>query len=412
LAGDQRVIGFYRTQLEQRIQLRGEDIECARTKFDDPTNVFLVIRPHDGRVSAAFFFWHEGSVVGGLTFPFSISELKSPSWQTLVGGSSKRGLSSLVARVQNRVLRVSTRPRIGLFVLVATVIALGGVLHIYHLTADSPHTLGLRVERALLGIIVGWNPATPEIADAKDANLLIMDGSSPPAVLRLTASELHAGRVFYPSVGDRVEVRLDIIGTIGKATTESVVSVSRAADLGSSVLATTIPNTGVATQQAGGTPAQKVSEDSSTGEPPEMRARAPASIQLSPITKATVNDWRTILPREASDVQSVRAGRKVAEGPRTSFRAAVPMYKMRPEIESQLTPLIQIDNVVEVQVSIDAFGKVTAAQLASTKGPVADLLSKSALNAALGWKFRPATRDGEAVASEMVLEFVFPSSSR
>src|SRR6202035_2142579 len=51
-----QVIGFYRTHLEQRIQLRPEDLECAQSKFKDPTNTFLLIRPHDGRASAGFFF--------------------------------------------------------------------------------------------------------------------------------------------------------------------------------------------------------------------------------------------------------------------------------------------------------------------------------------------------------------------
>jgi len=55
---------------------------------------------------------------------------------------------------------------------------------------------------------------------------------------------------------------------------------------------------------------------------------------------------------------------------------------------------------------------VRAAKLAAVKGPVADLLSKSAVNAALGWQFRPATQNGEAVPSEKVLEFLFRSSSR
>jgi hypothetical protein len=42
-----RVIGFYRTHLDQRIQLRPEDLECARSKFKDPMYVFLLIRSHD-----------------------------------------------------------------------------------------------------------------------------------------------------------------------------------------------------------------------------------------------------------------------------------------------------------------------------------------------------------------------------
>lgn len=360
------VVGFYRTHLDQRVHLREQDLECIRSKFNDPRNVFLIIRPHDARVSAGFFFWNEGSVVGGLTFPFSTTELKSRSWTTLMGGSSHDTLRALLVEARERARRLSTGIRIGLLILGATVIAVAGVFEIYHAKADSPHNLGLHIERSLLGVIIGWNAADSDVAHAKQANLLIFDGASPAAVLPLTASELHAGRMFFPADSGRVEARMVLISADGKPITESAISVSRAETVAPPETAGTTTNAAIAA--------------------PELPLPEPSLPDAGP-------------PKKGQDER------------RASFQPAVPIHEVRPEIRSDLKPLIRSDNVVEIQVTISAAGAVTGAQMAHTEGAAADLLSNSALNAARRWRFRPALRDGEAVESKLILEFVFPSSA-
>jgi hypothetical protein len=255
-----KVVGFYRTHLDQRIQLRSADLECARSKFNDPMNVFLVIRPHEGRPSAAFFFWQDGAVNGGLTFPFSRTELSSSSWATLVGGSPRPSrLNILLGRAREWALEMSPRMRTALIAVVTTLLALGVAWRIYQptsatsgplaaylsgstsrstsrpasqsLSQSQSQALGLRVEKALMGVVIAWNPETPEIVAAKDADLLIWDGPNPPVFIRLTSAQLRAGRAFFTSVSDRVEVRMDIIGAAGNARTESIVAAGRAPDI-------------------------------------------------------------------------------------------------------------------------------------------------------------------------------------
>ena len=87
--GDRTVIGFYRSHSGQRICLRPQDLALIEQWFKDPSDVFLIMRPHDGRASAGFFYWQDGSVFGdfALTFPLSEAELKSPSWKSLISGS-------------------------------------------------------------------------------------------------------------------------------------------------------------------------------------------------------------------------------------------------------------------------------------------------------------------------------------
>ena len=236
-----RVIGFYRTHLEPRINLRAADLECIQSKFNHPGNIFLLIRPHDGRNSAGFFFWNEGAVVGGLTFPFSRAELSSPYWSTLMGGSSQEDrpqkpphkfLEGARSKALGTALQVSNRLKIGFVILVVLLIAAAGAMRILRQTPETPSTLGLHVERALLGVVVAWNPAAPDIVTAKEGNLLIWDGTSPAEFVRLSAAQLRTGRAFFTSISDKVEVRLDVLGPAGSARTESFVSTSQTPDSG------------------------------------------------------------------------------------------------------------------------------------------------------------------------------------
>jgi TonB family protein len=450
-----RVIGFYRTHLEQRIQLRPKDLECARSNFSDPMNVFLVIRPHDGRASAAFFFWQDGSVVGGLTFPFSCAELTSPSWTTLVGGSPRPSrLNILLARARDRALETSNGVRIGLLILVVILVALGAAWRIYQpsaatsrpVTTAQSHsqTLGLRVEKALMGVVIAWNPETPEIAAAKDANLLIWDGSSPPAFIRLTTAQLHAGRAFFAAVSDRVEVRIDVIGAAGRARTESMVAEGRTPDIVSADPPAKETSALVPTKETSPAPAGNTRADSSP-KPSAEKARGSARpfIPTAPVGKASggsaefpkppelespdaaalaltqtfhsFNDPQAAVSPKQQSVSDAPLQKTALVAPAkptaSSFQAAVPTREVRPAIPAQLRELVQSDNVVQIQVHISASGSVTDAKLGAVQGPAASVLSKLALNAARSWHFRPATQNGQAVPSDKILEFLFRPSS-
>ncbi len=476
-----QVVGFYRTHLEPRIQLRREDLECARAKFGDPMNVFLAIRPHDGRPSAAFFYWQDGAVNGGLTFPFSRAELSTSSWTTLVGGTRQPSrLQVLFADARDRVVAIGAGIRTGLIVVIAILIALAVAWRVYQPTSatttppavtishapapGTPQLLGLRVEKALMGVIIAWNPESSEITSARDANLLIWDGSNQPVFIRLTPAQLHAGRAFYTSVNDRVEVRMDVIGSAGQARTESIVAAGRAPDivspgtnLGTSALVPPI----TPIKPVSPPPAINSSADNSP-KPPAEKPRAPTRIftPVKPVAKANAASAEMPKPPE---IESANAGltaltqtfhsfndpqaaappkvppppvpvREVpipqrqtvldaptrqtapvvppARAPASSFQAAVAVREIRPQIPPQLKQMVQVENVVEIQVHINAAGKVTAAKIGSVKGPSAGFLSKLALNAALGWQFRPATENGQPVPSDKVLAFQFQPSSR
>jgi hypothetical protein len=319
-------------------------------------------------------------------------------------------------------------------------------------------TLGLRVEKALMGVVIAWNPEVPEIAAAKDANLLIWDGSSPPAFIRLTTAQLHAGRAFFTAVSDRVEVRMDVIGAAGRARTESMVAAGRAPDIVSADAPPAQTSALVPTKEASPPPAAKMRAESSPT-PPAEKTKVPARsfTPRAPLARASgglaeqpqppelespaagvtaltqtfqsFNDPQTALPprppdapvavREAPKQQPVSDARLQQTAPVapakpavSSFQAAVPIREVRPAVPAQLRQLVQSDNVVQVQVHISTSGIVTDAKLGAMQGPAAGFLSKLALNAAQGWHFRPATQNGEAVPSDKILEFLFRPSGR
>ena len=501
-AAGQKVIGFYRTHLDQRIQLRSEDLECARSKFNDPANVFLVIRPHDGRASAGFFFWQDGAVVGGLTFPFSSADLNSPSWTTLVGGSPREGaLEKVITHTRETARRMSPGMKIGFMAAMAILIALAFGLRIYNQTpATTPASaisqtallrtpgasetpaasqtaggatgLGLRVEKALMGVIVAWNATAPEIESAKEADLLIWDGSSPPAFVRLTIPQLLAGRAFFNSLSDRVEVRMDVIAPGGQARSETVVSTAPAPEVVAPEQRVTGARASVAPRPPIPPPAELRNENSFTGQPAQdVKAPARIFIPTPSVAKARIapgelpqppemqapdvgplallqtfhsfNDPQATAPRPAAEpprvvresavqqpaqqsvqqsvaqpappaVPDTRPGAPAVARPpaASSIQVAEPIREVRPQIPPQLKNMVLTDNVVEVLVHISDAGKVTGAKLGAAKGPSAGFLSKLAVNAALGWQFKPATLNGKAIESDKIIEFRFRPTNR
>jgi hypothetical protein len=330
----------------------------------------------------------------------------------------------------------------------------------------------LRVEKALMGVIVAWNATAPEMESAKEADLLIWDGSSPPAFVRLTIPQLLAGRAFFNSVSDRVEVRMDVIAPGGKARSETVVSTAPAPEVVAPEQRVTGARASVAPRSAIPPPAESGNENSSTGQPArDVKAPARIFIPTPPVAKARLapgelpqppemqapdvgplallqtfhsfNDPQATAPRPAAEPargaresavqQSVQqpvqqsvpqpapqavpdsrqAAPAVARPPAaSSIQVAEPIREIRPQIPPQLKNMVLTDNVVEVLVHISDAGKVTGAKLGTAKGPSAGFLSKLAVNAALGWQFKPATLNGKAIESDKIIEFRFRPTNR
>lgn len=92
---------------------------------------------------------------------------------------------------------------------------------------------------------------------------------------------------------------------------------------------------------------------------------------------------------------------------RPPIESAAMLHQISLEIPSDLKPAIKEQAFVNVAVEIDPRGKVTTAEVKSTKGEEADLLTEEALRVARRFRFRPSRQGSKTVASQMVLTFVF-----
>jgi TonB family protein len=81
------------------------------------------------------------------------------------------------------------------------------------------------------------------------------------------------------------------------------------------------------------------------------------------------------------------------------------------EIPADVRDKVPAEARVQVIVAIDDQGNVTKAEVASTKGKGARLLTKEALQAARRSRFRPAREGERAVESQMVLTYLFKPDS-
>ncbi len=91
----------------------------------------------------------------------------------------------------------------------------------------------------------------------------------------------------------------------------------------------------------------------------------------------------------------------------TPTESAALLHQISLEIPPDLKSTIKEQAFVNVSVAIDPKGKVTTAEVESTKGEEADLLTDEALRVARRFRFRPSRQGSKSVASQMVLTFVF-----
>jgi PEGA domain len=241
---DCKIAGFYRTDMDQSVRLRAEDMETIQQWFRDPSSIFLVIAADDaGRSAAGFFFWEDGSVAANssLTFPFEASKLLSEGWPTHAESLKKNRFANLglFSKIPDWVgassIWVKVGAIIGLLALIAGIRILTWNRSATQSKTVSPPTLGLQVKREGTKFVIEWNPSAPAIAKAKDANLVIWDGSregwdgsSDPLYMPLTPAQLRSGNVTYTSFAftEKVKFRLDTMGTSGAEASESLVSIS------------------------------------------------------------------------------------------------------------------------------------------------------------------------------------------
>jgi len=241
---DSKIAGYYRTDVDQRVHLRAEDLDTIQQWFKDPASVFLVIAPASlGRPTAGFFFWEHGAVTANpsLTFPFDAPKLVSEGWPTQADAPEKdrfAAVNALLRKAIDAFQRLSIPAKIG---IISAILALIIGIRVFTwnrsslLRPPASSSLGLQVKREGTKFVIAWNRASTTIQNAKDANLVIWDssrqawdGSNEALYMPLTQAQLRSGSVAYTSFSfsEKVKFRLDMVTQNGDSASESMVSVS------------------------------------------------------------------------------------------------------------------------------------------------------------------------------------------
>ena len=130
---------------------------------------------------------------------------------------------------------------------------------------------------------------------------------------------------------------------------------------------------------------------------PVVRPKAP-NVPSLPIVKLEAEEATTAKPKRV-EVKAVKSMQRF-EGPQIEL-----------DVPAEVRKKVASDARVEVVVAIDEQGNVTKAEVASTKGKGARLLTKGALAAARSSRFRPAREGERPVESQMVLTYLFKPES-
>ena len=138
-------------------------------------------------------------------------------------------------------------------------------------------------------------------------------------------------------------------------------------------------------------------------------ALQPAPQRMAPPPPATVQQPRTVTPPRPSDppARPIQVQVPKPVEPTAPLIAPHATRQFAPMVPDNVRRSITGEVVIKVRVSVDASGKVTAAEALSTGNAVAESLAAAAISAVKKWQCEPARRGEEKVAGEVALSFTF-----
>ena len=286
--------------------------------------------------------------------------------------------------------------------------------------AASTVPLGLTVELRDPGLLVKWNPRSPDVLQGTSGMLSIQAGTQ-QLQLPLDRQALREGNVFYVPVSPRAQFHLEIYRDANHYTGETI---SAATGLHAAVLvAQPAPEPTSAPFPA----AQKVSIEQprhppspSNPRPITTRSRVvarfepPRSIAGQPQATLSASDPALPTPPQIAASIQVRLPdlpalhpeySAITSVPSGSYVAAVPVRQINPTIPPGLHLMTTEGLSITVRVEIDSGGRVVSADPVDARTPAQRLVAPAAAEAARSWRFEPARRNEQPVPSEALLKF-------
>ena len=423
-----KVVGFYRSHIGEGLSLSQHDISLAQKYFNDPTQVFLLVKPaDDGAATAGFFFWDDRRIESQfsyLEFPFETRQLTAAN-STPTGAEpaepkvpEERAAGSELSMpwLDELALEESGPPRTQwLWYPLAAILMIGlGAAGYWTYTkwnappaaasvaADS-QALALQVERKGADLRVSWNRHAFAIARAMEGLLVIRDGDLHEQQLRFDLDELRHGSILYTPANPAVQFRLEVTDQENVKTSETVLALAAArSDAGNVNQAASSRPVQASEPPRGQTSPASPTSGHDFGEPVRSNIVDPPSSTPGANTGNAASKLRPAVPQPKLTPQSGQ--------PEPAAEAYTPPQAMRevqPTVPADAGAEVASLVEVEIRVHIDDKGAVVKAEALPGKTPVSSLLVDAARSAALRWRFEPAWRGSRPVASELILKFQY-----
>ena len=317
--------------------------------------------------------------------------------------------------------------------------------------------LGLHVQRNAGSLALTWNQDSPDVIKANNAILEIRDGNN-QTTLRLDQAELRSGSVPYVPSSEDVQFdfqmyrngRISSVDSLHLLMTSPPVaapapSIGNAAAPASQDISrgnTVIRQPIAAAKVEPLPPARQAQEDrqlpanrfvppnnflkssaslsnAATAREEEAGLDSPPSleIEIKPQTMLVSSTIQPVAP-PPNEAPKPKLEQKMPEivppaptpakiTPTATFVGPKLIRQVSPRIRPDLRSIMTGDFQIDVEVSIDAQGKVSNARVTSPTGIGAALVTKEVLEAARLCVFQPARKNNTNVQSSMVLSFHF-----
>jgi len=411
-----KVVGFYRSHIGDGLSLGPHDISLAQKYFNHPTQVFLLVKPAaDGSSSAGFFFWDDSRIdsqFSYLEFPFEPRQLTSTSLAPIYPEPAEPGVQQKPATqddlslpsLEELALDAVTPRRFEWLWYTWVAVLLMGVGAAGHWIytkwnpppiaspASDSQGLALQVERRGADLRVSWNRHSFAIARAIEGVLVIRDGELHEQLLRFDLDQLRHGSILYTPANPTVQFRFEATDQENVKTSETVLVISAAK---TDALGGPVNQASIGPAQGGGTPRRQAPAPSAASGPDFGEP-----IRLAIVKPPAPGASRPEVPQPKLTPPS---GQTDSAG--DSYSPPQPMREVQPTVpaNAEVRSLVE----VEIRVHIDDKGAVIAAEPLPARTPVSSLLIGAARSAALRWRFEPAWRGSQPVASELILKFQY-----
>jgi outer membrane biosynthesis protein TonB len=447
------LVGYYRTEHGQALRLNDDDLFLFKTFFGKPYHVFLLIQPNAFAAPNATFFFSQGdhriSEFPFLEFPLDasllateerdrISRLQQANEQPM---AAQHSLPLDAARIPRR---TGTLLKIAAGMLLATLLLAAGWIGIPVLRQRSspvwsairkpqpstpaasyshPH-IGLQVKRQGRDLELTWDRESAWVAAATSGLISIEDGAVKRQI-SLDSQQLRGESILYSPTSNQIRIELTVTASTGAAT-ESVRVIQGEAIPTHSVSAFRPPADALKPLE---TPAEPIpaAQPLKPFTPPPIAepATSPAPPNEAPVLSGNSDSPASPVasfaapqtltpPQPAPGATLTEPARKEPSATRTPTEASttaayhppVPITEVQPAFPFELKSVALKPTIVDVQVTIDANGKVLKAEPLHPEN-IHQLFLREAAHAARLWRFRPALSGDQPVSSEFVVRFTF-----